>query len=448
LGAVQIVGDGGIGGTTSKFRDAGGSWGAWPSDAETAKEVERSAQLRHVGMMRERFNPLPYRIGSVDNAAYDRMVDRYLQSAGPSETDDNRIYDAIASMMPRISEANTEINVEEELMQRATMLGGSDSFYNFTTVLHADANSLIGERANNAALERVMAAWLYIHGRYTSKAIANDATRFLNYQSLYIDIVSKGKCQFPPDLLARVERGYQMAAGLEPAIALEPFGLFEKGVNNLLSISKLRRDKGDYEGAVAELAGAVERLNESSWSVKATGRKPTWEQRRVARLLTDAYGMIGGHCRRLNQLERALASFERGSQFEKKLVFEIESTYNTVNWLVAKLELEPESYTIIAGDIDTATRLLEGHTKGRRNQDAWAWADLGTCQTLSSLDDKAEEALASFQKFAQLCDRGSIGAPLRVIETLHSSLLRAGLPQMANTQRVIDWLRALGSTST
>jgi hypothetical protein len=448
LGAVHVIADGNVGRTAGgSFRHIGTEWGSWPVEKETAEEVVKFAQLRHVKLMRERFTPLPYRIGSASEA-YDRMVARHLKSAASSETDGNRVYATIAKIMGTISEVDPEIGVEEELLQKAAMLGGTDDFYKFTSALHADANTLIGERANNAALERIMAAWLYIDARYPTKAIADDPELFLRYQTLYVAIAGRGRGQFQPELMARVESGYQDVVALEPAIADEPFGLFEKGVSNLLNISKLRKDERNYEGAIGELETAVRRLDRSSWHVKPTSREPTREQRAVARLLTDAHGMIGGHYRRLNQPESALANFDCGRQFEKNPRFEIESTYNTVNWLVTKIELEPESHKAISSEIHAATGLLDGHTKGRRNQDAWAWADLGTCQLLSLPTEKVDQALASFQKFAQLCDRDSLGSPVRVIEMLHASLSRAGLQQSANTQRAIDWFHALGAASS
>ena len=107
--------------------------------------------------------------------------------------------------------------------------------------------------------------------------------------------------------------------------------------------------------------------------------------------MTDAIGMIGGHLRRLGKPEDALERFALGRMLESNRAFGIVSSYNSVNWLVTKIELQPEDQVQVAQDIDLTIDFLTALTQGARNQDGWAWADLGTCLTLWKSRERRRE---------------------------------------------------------
>jgi hypothetical protein len=202
-----------------------------------------------------------------------------------------------------------------------------------------------------------------------------------------------------------------------------------------------KNDK-DYQGAIDKLSAVVNLVDRSNWRVNASSKhKQEAKQRKVARLLTDAFGMIGGYLRRLDRSAEALEQFARGRTLERNAVFEIDSTYNSVNWIVTKLEIEPQRHAELGDDLEIAIKLLDRHTKGTRNRDGWAWADLGTCQVLSRRPGDLERAKYAFDRFVELSSRGDISSCVRVIETVQAALERTDPALCANTAAAIEYLK-------
>src|SRR5262249_19690404 len=265
--------------------------------------------------------------------AYERMLDRYFQNQSATPPFDTLVYSTIGETLAGIAAA-PDVNVARSLIQSASMLGGTDAFNNFSVVLHGDVSSEIRSRSEVEALERKMAAWLFMQGRYGLHKIVEDVATYLEYESLSLDILLQGRSYFPENLLATVAEGYEAAASQMPERATSPFALLEQGIANLLNFSKLRKGEKDYTGAISQLQAVVNLIHSSSWRVNISGEGMlSTEHRKLAIIMTDALGMMGGHYRRLSDPHTALSCFLRGSTLERNPVFGIVSSYNSVNSL-------------------------------------------------------------------------------------------------------------------
>ena len=216
-----------------------------------------------------------------------------------------------------------------------------------------------------------MAAWLYMHGRYDPSQIAKNLGAFLEYESIYLDILLQGRVLFPETLLATVAAGYNEVASHQPKAITHPFPLLEKRVANLLKFSRLMKNNKDYHGAISKLNTAIDLIEESSWRLSSSSRTTqSPEHRKVAAMLTDAVGMIGGHQRRLNRPNEALEKFALGRAFETNPVFAIVSSYNSVNWLVTQIELDPQRLATLAEEIESYDQSF-GRPYARRAKPRW-----------------------------------------------------------------------------
>lgn len=439
-GAIHIVADGKLDAKCSyNSVDTESFWGDWPCDPELQEEVSASAQLRQVRWLSDIFKPIEYSVGATAEVAYERMLDEYFLS--DDKAPKVPIYRTIAAAIEKLS-LTADVHVARSLIQSASTLGGTDAFNNFSVVLHGDESREIRKRKEIEALERKMAAWLYMDARQGMEHIVADAASYLAFEGLSLDILLEGQTLFPQQLIAKVEERYQAIHPVAPAAIGPSFGHLNLHLQNIIKRSKLLKSEKNHSGAIDVLRGAIDLIRGSAWPISDKSRdKQTSEQRKLATVMSDAHGMIGGHFRRLNRPSDALESFKAGRAYERNPVFGITSSYNSVNCLVVEIEQRPQSQTEMGDDIGQTVEFLSWLTQGVRSEDAWAWADLGTCHTLSMHNEDIDAAKAAFSKFILLSSRESIGSPLSVLESMHDRQSRAGVAFTAKTQAVVDFLR-------
>jgi len=210
--------------------------------------------------------------------------------------------------------------------------------------------------------------------------------------------------------------------------------------------AKLYRDAKDYDGAIVELQTAIELIERSGWDKDGDDSGPSDTQKKVAWHFADCLGMLGGNYRRIQQLDSAITCFKRGRVYEAKdSRYQIPSSYNTVNAIVAPIEARRRDATSQADELRRAIETLEyqifdpGMAEDSRRQDRWAWADLGQCKLL--LGDK-EGAYAAYQRLRELADRSEIGSACNVLKSIHDALAEQGDPKAAVVEAGLDFLQS------
>ncbi len=179
------------------------------------------------------------------------------------------------------------------------------------------------------------------------------------------------------------------------------------------------RDDGDVAGAVAVLEETVKALDASPLPVDLKATNPSRAMRDLAAQLADCLGMLGGNYRRLGELEKARAAFERGRDYEESEVLEVMSSYNLVNAITLPIESNPGNWEAQLPFLEKAVTALSRQVRGERSRDRWAWADLAQCQLL--LGDEAG-ALQSYGRVRDLGDDDTLASVTAVLERLANAV--------------------------
>lgn len=177
----------------------------------------------------------------------------------------------------------------------------------------------------------------------------------------------------------------------------------------LKASAKSARDDQDWDEAISEVREAISIL--LARQAEAPRPLPSW----LAAELADAYGLMGGIERRwgllLGGAERerhlaaSLAAYDQGFAFEKDLQPGEANTYNRVNRLVGRVFLNPDvlqgtgtADPEIFGELREAEEILTRQIESARQQDPWAYCDLGTIRLLLGKPD----ALLTFKALDRL----------------------------------------------
>ena len=189
--------------------------------------------------------------------------------------------------------------------------------------------------------------------------------------------------------------------------------------------AKIERDTGAYSDAIERLSEAIALIDDSQWDDGATATRLDDVQKRVAWQLADCLGMLGGNYRRLQQLDEAIQCFERGRLYEQDPRFQIYSSYNTVNSIIAPIEEGLRDAASQSTELRAAVLMLErqifdpGDGETSRRLDRWAWADLGQCRLLLG---NLDEARIAYQHFIELSDAASIQSSRNVLLRIKNAL--------------------------
>jgi hypothetical protein len=166
----------------------------------------------------------------------------------------------------------------------------------------------------------------------------------------------------------------------------------------LKASAKSARDDQDWKGAIEDLLQAINLL--SVRMDDTSRRQPDW----LVSELADAFGMLGGIEKRWAllldgqerqlHLEASLTAYNSGFKYEEHLPPSETNTYNRVNRLVGQVLLDPSVLMKDRGAVPElshalaeAEKILTGQIKSVRQEDPWAYCDLGTVQLLRGEDD-------------------------------------------------------------
>lgn len=188
-------------------------------------------------------------------------------------------------------------------------------------------------------------------------------------------------------------------------------------VRRLKASARSESERGQYEAAARILHGAIEALEAELARAEGGGggdaRSPApadTEEARLAAELADLYGMLGGARRKLGDLVRAAAAYDRGFRYESGPRYGIVNTYNTLNRLVTRILMRPDSLSdpdVLRGVnelefVDVPAALaelrsdLEREVAGVRVNDFWAAGDLAFACALNGDEQDALRAVRGF----------------------------------------------------
>ena len=141
---------------------------------ETDPATKRNDDLAHVKCLRELFEPIHYSVDGSAHHRYTEMIKRFRESLEPAGRPESRIYDAVAEAQGSALYPLMPSVVDELRSSAALAAADPDSRFAGSSVLHHEANRALFESQQRAALERKIAAWLYINRRYSAAAIKAD----------------------------------------------------------------------------------------------------------------------------------------------------------------------------------------------------------------------------------------------------------------------------------
>lgn len=178
------------------------------------------------------------------------------------------------------------------------------------------------------------------------------------------------------------------------------------------AIARLRESKLQSQAlrAKGDLPGSIEALRTGVDVGRTALSQVAWE-------LADCLGMLGGSLLRQGDVDGAIEAFRQGRDLEMSSAYDLELTYNTVNFLVARLlESGWETVRESRSDLAEVTRRLQARTAGSAAGDVWTWADLGMCEFLGGRFDLARSAYARAGTLANLEQRRSLRDRLLMIK--------------------------------
>ena len=371
----------------------------------------------HAALMLQLFDPVPYSCESGVVEPFEAMIGRFETALEQDRAGHvGAIYRAMGEALDDDVSAHPSA-VDEDLVHEANLLFSDDQeSTGISPILFHDVASTLVERSRRAAEERRLAAWLYMHHRYSGTDLAADAQRALRFDLLSVQVRRWARQAGRQDLVALIGAS-SVRPSADPGADLASVAARVKARKEE---AKDCRDAGDLKGAVDVLTQTVTMLKASRWYASMLDSAEVGEgEKAVAAHLADCLGMLGGNHRRMKSLELALAAFEEGSRWEGDDRLDVQSSYNLVNEIVLPLEMGRSTATEQRNRLRIAVDAIGRQVHGARRNDRWAWADLGQCQLL--LDD-LPGARTSYARVRSLGDADTLRSVLPVLQKLKDAL--------------------------
>lgn len=135
--------------------------------------------LRHVADMAARFEPIAYDPSGVATEPFGQMVSRFIE-AQQSAVPERDIYSFVGRSIGDTLDADNH-SVVDELLDSAYQLSSVSDMAGETNILFQEPNKRLAGLHEQAAMERQIAAWLYIDRRYEPETILGAPTLRTHY---------------------------------------------------------------------------------------------------------------------------------------------------------------------------------------------------------------------------------------------------------------------------
>lgn len=196
------------------------------------------------------------------------------------------------------------------------------------------------------------------------------------------------------------------------------------------------RNLGEFDDALTIFDEVIEQLEQ----MRTEDDVDPGDAAEIRTELADTFGMKGGVYRRFDnppRLEDALSEYKKGRAIEK---IDGKSTYNLTNTITLRITLGEALPTDsdMRDDLKVATEKLEQDTQGARDDEWWAWSDLGQFHLLRNELDEARRSYERALKTGPT--RGECKRHITILKEL-ANATKENVPVVArNIDEVIEEL--------
>lgn len=373
-------------------------WSVVQIVSEDWLQTKKAGGAEQINLMRQLLDPMTYRDNGDDNIGR-RIADRLLQLRSQIVGSAGHQVRRVASVaLGRVEERLLDLH--DQLRTDADALSNTDVDQDIPQSLFYEVRDIKMDR-ERSALERRLAAWLYLEHRLDAGRLDMSDPRWARWRNLGIAVAV--------DLYAAdAEADRVLADSISERIAQEA----EREV-------QLLRCRGDALVRSGRVDEAMMAYRDALAVVEDWLAAPFAEEHIPAEM-ANLLGIKGGLHRRLGEVDQALGSYRRGAEIETTQ--DLLGTYNRAN--VIKLALIADEHTLadLRDELLDLRRALERRfaTDERATDDAWLWADLGDVRLL--LGDDAQ-ATAAYRTFADKARSTSPVSTLSVIKECAAAML-------------------------
>ncbi|MFI5010837.1 MAG: caspase domain-containing protein [Hyphomicrobiales bacterium] len=159
------------------------------AESEADPMETRRGQLKQAGQLQALFKPIQYSSKQLDPECFDRMVDSFAAGYTKERIEDSFIYRAVGASIG-VEPRSAFLPVVDELVERASLLANRDEEGTGTSsVLYQDVSATVLAQARTAAIERRVAAWLFLDARHSNEDFQGDATLSRRFRALGTEIL-------------------------------------------------------------------------------------------------------------------------------------------------------------------------------------------------------------------------------------------------------------------
>lgn len=153
-------------------------------------------------------------------------------------------------------------------------------------------------------------------------------------------------------------------------------------------------DREVYLGNIANVMGASE------------------DRRALAVRLADCFGPLGGIARRRGDYRSAYELYSKGRELELNEAYDIQSTYNRIQWIVAQILIDPGLISNPDGTLATEANEMLKLLSRSSVKDPWASADVLLLSSILKDKKRAREAWDSLVDARPIRDVYESGLPV------------------------------------
>jgi tetratricopeptide (TPR) repeat protein len=408
----------------------------------------------------EWFQPIEYRAVTENSgndlvafknmaAYYDRLRQKRFDLSQPiSSLEKDSTYNLVSEAFDTEEEASSR-PVYNDMINSANLMSSPDTdSLGISPVLYP-RNKLMVQKAGEGALERRIAAWLYIKGRIAKEQIIeneNLLSVFTNLGFLIIRGLITSEKRGDTSLFKVIIKENRKLKSAKKSItikdALEEAKRLKEEAKTYLALARKFKDESLFKDALDVLEDARTLLKkelENPWGAVETNRLLQERVMQVAAEMADCFGIAGGEYRKRKNLPGAIDMYDQGCEYEENPVYAIQNSYNIVNSIVLRITGNLASLESLDTRIKSAIGVVRKQIDTSRERDWWAWADLGLLYVLSQAQDLAIEC------YRKIRDLGAKEEHLSSISDVLKQLqgqIKESYPDIAEfIQQCIDLLK-------
>jgi Caspase domain len=409
-----------------------------------------NAELEQINSMRSRLEPTVYAVGD-DGRSLATLIEtlvkrRPFEDAEPRYNRINRLVrDAIETVTVRY------VATHVELQRTADSLNDANQGRTGSPQLLFLGNQIKIDR-ERAALERRLAAWLYLEHRLNVRADAQNSELVEQYRALGEDVAARLYDSDKPEdqrLGQQIEDALGKLSESENAPTSQrlPAVVVARRKQRLAALKRKRGEALQRLGSDSSrdvFRQGIELLDEAISLLQDPGvnqlarlslQQPIpAEQFEIASELVETFGARAGLARRIPDDQLTFESYSNGAKLEEQFVHQ--STYNRTNAVKCALLTGQRSLAMLTNEIrgleqHLAQQLATHHELADRG---WAWADLADCRALLGEVDGAAKA---YDTFIQKAETRAPLSTLDVLRKISAKLESSGDAMAANLKATL-----------